>query len=1342
GATLRLTTLGGAQLGYTTPDGQSVLLLGAGKPLALLVYLAFSPGRTASREHLIDLLWSDLEPERGKHALRQTAYFLRHHLGEKALHGRQGELELLLPVETDRERFLEAMESGDLECTVALYTGPFLPGFASPGGAEFEHWADLERERLRATFLRAAETLARRRLSTSSFREAQRLARRVRDEDPLNEAGWRLLIETLVSAHDHLAATIEADALTTLLQAEGREPEPATRASLRLARQRPQQDHDDAAPQEGRGRGLIAELVGREREFSAIIRAWDEARRGLARHVHISGAAGLGKTRLLSDVYGRLRAGGATVVSLRASPGDRRVGYALAGELARAVGTLPGAAAISPAAASALIAMHPGLSSQFAGAMDQSTDDEALRRRTMAMSEVLAAVSDEAPLALLVDDLHWADPSSQQLLAGVLERLQGSHVLLVTAARPTRGGLPEAMTTEHLTLAPLSVVQVGELLASLGALPREDWTNSLTQALHTTSGGVPLLVLETLQLALERGSLLLGAEGWQSDDPLYLITELQAGGALRHRIAQLDPADRRLLLALATAGAPLSLARLARVMDRSAEELEGELTTLERRGFVMRSGADWEPVHDQIAEIALDLASIEERRAMHLALGRVLAEDAEAEPLLLPRAGHHLAAAERDDELGPVYARWVAVSERRGDRRDPAALASELLGEHSSPARVDRLVKSLPLWRRAMAPSQRAAWAAAAAILVGVVGVGGLYLPRGSLPDARLLAFYAGPGDTAVVASLPIDRNVLEESGPIDVATAQETARLPHWSRFLSPVATSPDGKQLAYALSTPDSGVVDVFVQPVDRAPERLTVAPREDNQPDWSPDGRHIVLTTSRWAPRGADDADLAVMDPATRRVRQLTSGRPYDFDPHWSPDGTRIAFARRHFTLWPSQFCWTGVDGRAGRCFAPPGYEVVSILGWTDEAHVAAVVDSVDRQLLLTVDMDRGLTRVVDPGPVNQATLSEDGQWIACFCQRGGDAAVPAWYVYPLADPDHARRLTRSGGDGRFSLGWGGRARRPPFVDRIRILAPRDSIPVDAAYRLRVEGRDENGDPIPIPPTTLRWRSVDTTIATIDSVTGALHPRRAGAALLLVSAGGWREDSANVLIGAPGSRVRLAENWLDGAARRWVLFGDPAPSVVLGPGRQPALANNGDGTFTSGVYSREVFDAHRGLGLEVRLSTPITAPQRQFIRVGLTAALDSATLAVMDLRTGGGLLPKTPYAEQVACAVSYPGGDGPSTRERFLLSSAGLQRRVPADQATPDGGWYAIRIQIFPDGTCGFAAAGRPLYHSEAAVPTTQRFRVLIQGNSVDTQILAGPVEVWEGVRGDVDWTALER
>lgn len=184
---LHLTVLGPAAALRLATGGPEPLL-GPGKPLALLTYLACAPRRTVSREHLVDLLWSDLEPERGRHALRQTLWYLRQQLGSATLSTRGDGLELVAPLEMDRDAFLSAVDGGDLAAAATAYTGDFLDGFAAPGSVEFEHWADVERQRLRSTFLRVAEALVRRSLDEGKVREAAALARWARDADPSSES--------------------------------------------------------------------------------------------------------------------------------------------------------------------------------------------------------------------------------------------------------------------------------------------------------------------------------------------------------------------------------------------------------------------------------------------------------------------------------------------------------------------------------------------------------------------------------------------------------------------------------------------------------------------------------------------------------------------------------------------------------------------------------------------------------------------------------------------------------------------------------------------------------------------------------------------------------------------------------------------------------------------------------------------------------------------------------------------------------------------------------------------------------------------------------------------------
>ncbi|MBL0169099.1 MAG: winged helix-turn-helix domain-containing protein [Gemmatimonadaceae bacterium] len=80
-APLSFTFFGATVLRRGSANDPQKPIFTAGKPLALLAFLACSPGNGASREQLIDLLWSDVEPEAARHTLRQTLWYVRRKLG-------------------------------------------------------------------------------------------------------------------------------------------------------------------------------------------------------------------------------------------------------------------------------------------------------------------------------------------------------------------------------------------------------------------------------------------------------------------------------------------------------------------------------------------------------------------------------------------------------------------------------------------------------------------------------------------------------------------------------------------------------------------------------------------------------------------------------------------------------------------------------------------------------------------------------------------------------------------------------------------------------------------------------------------------------------------------------------------------------------------------------------------------------------------------------------------------------------------------------------------------------------------------------------------------------------
>lgn len=1299
------------------PDtGQTAL--GAGKPLALLLYLAAAPARSAGREHLLDLLWADLDPAPARHALNQTVWLLRQRLGEEAILTTERGLALGIPLDSDRERFLDAIDAGDLDGAADLYTGDFLADFALPGCAGFEHWADAERQHLRLRFQRVAESVARDRLREGHFRGARGLARRMRDADPLDESGWRLVIEICLAQDDRLSALAEAQQLEQLLAVEERVPEPATQALLLRARELPERSEQP-------GSALVAELVGRERQFAALLSACDQARRGVPQIAALVAPAGLGKTRLLRDLATRLSAAGSLVVYVRAHPGDRDVPWAYAAEVARDLTTRPGAKGVAPASAASLVALDPSLSAHLAATADPTTGDEARRRRAAAIADLILAVAEERSLILLLDDMHWADEASRDALQRAATQLRRGSVLIVAASR-TAAALDRLERQQDVRLEPLEQGDVEALVASLGTLPDAPWARDFGASLAVATDGSPLLLLETLQLAIETGCLARVNGQWEEADGDALRALLQAGSALSRRITQLERGLGWILLLFVIAGMPLSLDLIVAASNAGPERVAADLAALEGRGLVARQGGAWSVAHDEIAAQVEKHATAEQIGAAHLALGRALLAQS-SEPPVLRGAAKHLAAAGSGHELTVAAAGWTRAARERGDRRPIRALVAELLGGTPNDPRTRQLVRTLP-WTLKFGWGKRLA---AAAALLSVCAWAAFAAFRGANDDTGVIVAtwrQEPSGHWRMYSAKLTDQDIAR--GSLAIASLRRTGVV-SWDRPGGVVRPGAPGT-LAATRAYPDGGGEEIALSVAGtEQPTRLTHSPGDDYLGSWSPDGRYLAIMTDRWSQ--LSHSSIAVLWPerADSVVARLTSDRnSRDAAPQWSPDGTRIAFLRVHYDarVPQDQICVVTVDGRNEHCLhtdrAPNG-----LIGWASPVEVVGVFEEPDRpSRIMAVNTTTGSYRELAEG--EGPSKSQAPGWVVCVCRR--DASEPyQLLVFSSTRPDRGVHIEPSEPPARVSL-FASEHRRT-YLDRLSIETVARPIPVDDAYQLVLRGWDADGKPLA--PQAMRWWSGDTAIADVDSA-GIVHPRRTGTVVVHASAGGWRQDSVVIHVGAASSTTVIAEDWSGGITDRWVRFGEPQPFIAR-TDRGFALAPNGDSTYSSGVYLKRALPAADGLGIEFEASVPRTRAQWQSLQVSLVSA-DSIDRRSWDLRTGNLPNPNQPWR---SCAMEYPSRDG-AVRATGLLFTTGIQQVLQAPPSMYTGAWVRVRIQLFPDGRCAIALNGQPRVISERRVPIGDSATVFITAPSHHTRILIGRVEIWTGVRSDIDWSVVDR
>jgi DNA-binding CsgD family transcriptional regulator len=290
-------------------------------------------------------------------------------------------------------------------------------------------------------------------------------------------------------------------------------------------------------------------LVGRRQELAALEHALGDVERGNARAVGLRGEPGIGKSRLLAELAGRARESGLLVLGGRAAELERDLPFALlvdaleplvTGELAQAVREL------DREQLGELVAVLPGVGSLTeVEAAPASGERHRVARAVRALLERLAA---ERPLVLLLDDVHWADPASADVLALLLHRPPRGGVLLGLAMRSGRApDLEGALAAAHqngvgelVELGPLPLEVAGQLVPEVGRAARE--------RLYRESGGNPFYLQELARAGHSDtdGAGRAGLPGVPRAVQAALVRELVA----------LPAAARRVLEGAAVAGDP------------------------------------------------------------------------------------------------------------------------------------------------------------------------------------------------------------------------------------------------------------------------------------------------------------------------------------------------------------------------------------------------------------------------------------------------------------------------------------------------------------------------------------------------------------------------------------------------------------------------------------------------------------------------------------------------------------------------------------------------------------------------------------------------------------------
>jgi len=680
---LRLQTLGASRLQL----GEFQLGLPAGMLFALVLRLVYTPGMAVPRDTLLRELWPSHGDARRRGNLRQSLYKLRSMGLEVTLIG--------TVVHLHRAQVASAFT---VERTAALFErdvirgaepfGPFVPGFTAPS-AEMTEWLEATRESVHADVRRILVEQLRQRRERADWGGAEVLSRWLLPFDPLNEDATLTLAEcTMLSGAKLEAVAILDRYLAELGPHAGDIRLPATQLRKRFteptARRRPSLASTER------------HFVGRQQELAALTLAMRRARWHDGSAVLLHGPPGIGKTRVVTELGKVAQIEGYREVSLECRESDqlRPLGPFL--DVLPELMASPGALGCSPESMAVLRKLLGEVETRADEEDSEGTCDERGAREELAQAprpilpvhlhksralsvrhalvDIIGAVSEERPLYITAEDLHWMDADSWECLADLIQRAASMRIYVLATSR-SRFGLshrpvrfPSALKVK--VLENLDRTDTARLAKAIGDDYSATLTPELDEWLVRASEGSPLMLRSLVNHWIETG---------------------QAGGIpptlqvlLEQRLDRLHAHALRAMQVIFLLGKFADIERIRSTLQLPVHELLSALEQLEHGGCLARTDSYMVATHELIGRAATDKLPELVRMTLHSAIGDVLHAECLVHPVadVLLSSMRHWAAAGRMSDVLRTAAIHIGILISAGK---PRAILSMLAGAEDIP---------------------------------------------------------------------------------------------------------------------------------------------------------------------------------------------------------------------------------------------------------------------------------------------------------------------------------------------------------------------------------------------------------------------------------------------------------------------------------------------------------------------------------------------------------------------------------------------------------------------------------------------------------------------------------
>jgi DNA-binding SARP family transcriptional activator/tetratricopeptide (TPR) repeat protein len=571
--------------GFSVRSGECVLSSLPPQAVSLLSYLVVHRSRPQTRDLLAGRFWSELPEDRARKRLSNCLWQIKRGLADAGLPelvvttANAVQLDGRFEFRVDAEEFEDELTELEREFrsrqvrsaltdrmaeVVSSYPGDFLAG-------HYHEWIEPERDRISEAYHSALARLISLYKSRSEYDVALRFAHLLVRQEPLRE-DLHCEVMRLHALLDQVpAAERQFESCRRILASElGVEPSAETVALLERLRS------DAPAPvvTYRTERSDNQALVGRVHEMAVLLGRVDELLSGSGGVVLVEGDPGIGKTRLMREFMEGAEWRGVRVLHAGHTELSRMRPYeALREVLGPTVAGLRGehlAEVVEPVWLRAAAEILPGLSRLLGGegASRPLRPDEEPTRVSEALAQVTLAQGGLGPTLLVLEDVHWCDDDSMEVLVQLGSRLARSGVLVCLTYRRFEaeqadsvwsgiGKLESLPSGSRLVVGPLAAAEVRDLIASHlgpGGLPA-----AAVSRVARSTGGNPLYILESV-----RSPDALLSDRSDTEDEFGFPLPSTVLRSLETRLSALDTAARSVLETLAALAEPSPLDVVAR----------------------------------------------------------------------------------------------------------------------------------------------------------------------------------------------------------------------------------------------------------------------------------------------------------------------------------------------------------------------------------------------------------------------------------------------------------------------------------------------------------------------------------------------------------------------------------------------------------------------------------------------------------------------------------------------------------------------------------------------------------------------------------------------------------